>query len=190
MTADNDLTPLLTRSQEELKKLTPRSEWALRVDDYRYGDITDHLVLRCWVGNNEAGNNTTITMAMELAASCHFTIIAHPDAAATDTRVSKVGDHWTIHSVCAIPIFRPDMYDPSPIMRPLLGVVSFASDLPVKQLIKNERLQNKLEGFAESAEGDLFRIVKTSPYGTITWEQIRQDILNRLVPERLCPLRR
>jgi tetratricopeptide (TPR) repeat protein len=81
------------------------------------------------------------------------------------------------------------MYDPSPVMRPLLGVISFASDLPVKQLITNERVQNRLEGFAESAVGGLFRIVKASPYGAITWEQIRQDILNRLVPERFKPVK-
>lgn len=188
MTDNYDLTPLLTRSQEELKRSTQGSEWTIRVDEYRYGEnTTDHrvLVLRYCVGNNEAEHNTSMTMAMELAASYHITSVVDTQAGVTDTRVSKVGDHWTIHSICAIPIFRPDMYDPSPLMRPLLGIVSFASDLPAKQLITNERLHNKLESFAESAVGDLFRIVKASPYGEITWEQIRQDILNRLVPERL-----
>jgi hypothetical protein len=90
MTANDDLTPLLTRSQEELTRSTPRSEWAIRVDEYRYG--ADHLVLvlRYCVGNNEAEHNTSMTMAMELAASYHATGIVNTEAAATDTRVNKV----------------------------------------------------------------------------------------------------
>lgn len=98
------------------------------------------------------------TVAAE-AASLHAPLVADAAAAAADVaRSSGVTFEYDaeldakisppVKSILAIPVLDPDVYQPSPMMRPVIGVVSFGTLVPAADVIRNVRFQEMAERLA------------------------------------------
>jgi len=172
--------------QEELRKVKP-ADWTICIYAYRYGQSAgaDQLkpVPGSFVGDEVDKIKSVVAKVAEIAASFHFTVIVNPNVANLDLESTALGSDAKKSSIYAVPVFRPDMYDPSPIMRPLLGVACFASDLSTEQVIRNTDLHSFAGRFAGIAENQITDDKKVS------WDEIREDTLARLAPQQLTPMK-
>ncbi|MCI0560882.1 MAG: hypothetical protein MN733_20550, partial [Nitrososphaera sp.] len=176
----------LHQAQEELRKVEP-ADWAICIYSCRYGQSAGAAQLKpvpgSFVGAEVDQIKSIVAKVADMAASFHFTVIVNPNVATLDLGSTALGSDSKRGSIYAIPVFRPDMYDPSPIMRPLLGVACFASDLSTEQIIRNIDLHVFAERFAGIAENEITNDKKVS------WDEIREDILTRLAPQQLTTMK-
>jgi hypothetical protein len=80
------------------------------------------------------------------AVTLHFTVLASPE---DDGEEASAGDQPKIRSVLALPLFDPEVFDPDPINRPVLGAIVFGSDMTDKAILDSVEILLIAEKHAE-----------------------------------------
>ena len=186
-------TRWLNQASEELIKIAPAG-WGFTIYTYRYGKDAEPEQLKpipgSFLGQEVDQSKSVVAKVAEMVASFHFTVVVDLQVAQLDVGSTAVGSDTKKGAIYAIPVFRPDMYDPSPIMRPLVGVACFASDLLMERVLHNSDLHMFAGRFARIAANEIIDILKSSSvFRQLAWDEIREDILTRLAAQPLIPMK-
>lgn len=158
----------LERLREELTRVAPSGSWKLVL--YRVtvlGAVHQPLSIACAaVGGDADPMDQVVALA---AYQTHSTIVGDltwsPDlinaAVFTGDTHYQSGTAAVVGfapatqtgAVIAVPTFDPHIYDPSPVLRPVVGVLAARTMLSAKVIVENRSIRYTVERYAESLAG-------------------------------------
>ncbi len=72
-----------------------------------------------------------------------------------------------LRSILVVPIFNPNVFQPSPVTRPLLGVLAFGTSLTAEAVVKNLKMHLVAQNYAELVAKSILDLANPTPSGNV-----------------------